>query len=250
MRTVRAWLRLLVFYHSPAVAQHLDRVVPGWEGDCDNKEHGMSTSITVQAVINNTNDNNNNNNNNNNSNVSNSNNNNNNNNDGHNSDHRESTTHDNPPTGGGHQGENGSGGCLPLRWLCGFFTGSLPADQTNCLFDWAIINEQRYAGVFLIATLLEIFSGALGTPLSKPHITPISYIRYITSPSLLPSPPLSHVLPSPLLVNMTGADIRSWFQAIAIGDPGWPSRLSAKTTMTWPVFTSGWLHATAAVVGL
>ena len=125
MRTVRAWLRLLVFYHSPAVAQHLDRVVPGWEGDCDNNEHGMSTSNTSQAVINNNSDNNNNN-----SNLSNTSNNNNNDNDnnGENFDQPENTTHDTTPTGGG-QGEKGGGGCVPLRWLCGFFTGSLPADQ-------------------------------------------------------------------------------------------------------------------------
>jgi hypothetical protein len=30
--SVHTRLRLLVFYHSPAVAQHLDRVLPGWEG--------------------------------------------------------------------------------------------------------------------------------------------------------------------------------------------------------------------------
>lgn len=28
---VHSWLRLLVTYHSPALAQHLDRVLPGWE---------------------------------------------------------------------------------------------------------------------------------------------------------------------------------------------------------------------------
>ena len=71
----------------------------------------------------------------------------------------------------------------------------------------------------------------------------------------LPPPSPSLTPPSPLLqsyhiiiVNMSGQDIRTWFHAIAQGDPAWHSRLSAKTTMTWPVFTSGWLHATAAVV--
>ena len=29
--TVHFWLRLLLIYHNPVIAQHLDRVVPGWE---------------------------------------------------------------------------------------------------------------------------------------------------------------------------------------------------------------------------
>lgn len=28
---LHAWLRLLLSYHSPALVQHLDRVLPGWE---------------------------------------------------------------------------------------------------------------------------------------------------------------------------------------------------------------------------
>jgi hypothetical protein len=28
---IHSWIRLLLIYHSPALAQHLDRVVPGWE---------------------------------------------------------------------------------------------------------------------------------------------------------------------------------------------------------------------------
>jgi hypothetical protein len=28
---LHSWLRLLVLYHSPALAQHFDRTVPGWE---------------------------------------------------------------------------------------------------------------------------------------------------------------------------------------------------------------------------
>ena len=91
---VRAWLRLLVFYHSPALAQHLDRVWPGWEGE---------------------------------------------------------TAED----GGG------GGGGVPLRWLCAFFSGSVPADAALTLLDWAALNEQRYAGAFLAHT----------NPTNNPHPT-------------------------------------------------------------------------------
>jgi hypothetical protein len=40
---VHFWLRLLVTYHSPKLAQHLDRVVPGWEK--------ASTEISTAQVI-------------------------------------------------------------------------------------------------------------------------------------------------------------------------------------------------------
>ncbi len=28
---IHSWIRFLLIYHSPALAQHLDRVIPGWE---------------------------------------------------------------------------------------------------------------------------------------------------------------------------------------------------------------------------
>jgi hypothetical protein len=31
VEVVHRWLRLLLLYHSPELAQHLDRILPGWE---------------------------------------------------------------------------------------------------------------------------------------------------------------------------------------------------------------------------
>ena len=49
-------------------------------------------------------------------------------------------------------------GLVPLNWICGLFSGSLPSEQGVILLDWAILNQERFAGVYLFATLLEIFA--------------------------------------------------------------------------------------------
>jgi hypothetical protein len=37
-------------------------------------------------------------------------------------------------------------GCIPTQWISGLFAGSLPPDQAAVLLDWAILNNERYAG--------------------------------------------------------------------------------------------------------
>ena len=110
---VHSWLRLLVVYHSPAVAQHLDRTLPGWESaapldlacedigtdaassspsDSDSR-NSMGATWTVKGVK------------------------------------------KTEPWG------------IPLTWICGIFAGSLPAEQSSFLLDWALVNQQSYAGM-------------------------------------------------------------------------------------------------------
>lgn len=38
------------------------------------------------------------------------------------------------------------GGCVPLEWTCGAFTGAVPPQHACAILDWAIVTEERYAG--------------------------------------------------------------------------------------------------------
>jgi hypothetical protein len=110
--TVHSWLRLLVVYHSPAVAQHLDRALPGWElaaalpvsGDHADMETDMNTDAT------------------------------------------DGTADDRTWSEKGPQKGKEEKWGIPLNWVCGAFSGSLPAEQCCFLLDWAIVSKQRYAG--------------------------------------------------------------------------------------------------------
>jgi hypothetical protein len=37
-------------------------------------------------------------------------------------------------------------GCIPQSWIFGLFSGSLPPDQAGQLLDWAILENERFAG--------------------------------------------------------------------------------------------------------
>ena len=98
------------------------------------------------------------------------------------------------------------GGCVPLHWICGLFAGSLPPEQSCTLLDWVLLNEDRFAGVYLTAALLGIFG--------------------------------------PQLVCMSGSDIKLWLQRVAAGSGDWYS-LGVQTPgpvqqpPSWPVFVRG-----------
>jgi hypothetical protein len=102
-----SWLRLLVSYHSPAVGQHLDTMLPGWElaikGNANSSEADSDSIHGKKSWA----------------------------------------------SGDGEKGGKGKvkEGCIPLHWISGFFSGSLPAEQSCFLLDWAIVNQLRYAGI-------------------------------------------------------------------------------------------------------
>lgn len=169
-------------YHSPAVAQHLDRVLPGWEG---------SVSVSVPSEDAGT--------------------------------EEASSDTENTWKSSGKKGGGGGGGCIPLHWILGVYGGSVPPEMSCFLMDWAVVNQLKYAGIYLTAALLELFSGAL--------------------------------------VTMTGGDIRVWLQSIASGQEDWykslplclPHPLSisefslTSAVTSWSEFTSGWVHAAAVL---
>lgn len=127
--------------------------------------------------------------------------------------------------------QRGKGGCVPIHWVCGIFTGSLPPEQACLLLDWTIIHQERYAGLYFAAALLDIFSEAL--------------------------------------LELNGAQLRSWFSDVSTCSQDWhlklrPSRPTAATTtklgagtgnfidehldveggsLSWTAFTNGWIHA-------
>lgn len=121
--TVHSWLRLLVVYHSPAVAHHLDRTIPGWE-----KATSLSGIVPVgsaEAEVE----------------------------DGTLADKENAGIPDmesNAKESGGTWRERGStkpeSWGIPLHWICGIFAGSLPVEYSSFLLDWALISQQRYAG--------------------------------------------------------------------------------------------------------
>jgi hypothetical protein len=110
--TVHSWLRLLVVYHSPAVAQHLDRTLTGWELAAALPVSDTHTEMDSDM----------------------------------NTDATDGTADDKTWADKGPQkGKDGKWG-IPLNWVCGAFSGSLPAEQCCFLLDWAIVSKQRYAG--------------------------------------------------------------------------------------------------------
>jgi hypothetical protein len=105
-------LRLLVVYHSPAVAQHLDMALPGWELAAALPVSEVHTEMETDL----------------------------------NTDATDGTADDRTWSDKGPQkGKEGKWG-IPLNWVCGAFSGSLPAEHCCFLLDWAIVSKQRYAG--------------------------------------------------------------------------------------------------------
>ena len=127
IQTMHSWVRLLVVYHSPAVAHHLDRVLPGWElaaclpasRENSGSEVDMETETATETET--------------------------------------ETETETQATEGTPDDEScvaveidkivekESWG-IPLQWICGMFSGSTPAEHSCFLYDWALVSGQRYAG--------------------------------------------------------------------------------------------------------
>ena len=114
-------------------------------------------------------------------------------------------------------------GHISIHFMCNIFTASVPYAQSLCLQDWIITSGERFAGVYLTAALLDIFSI--------------------------------------FLLNMTGTEAREWLLQIAEGEGQWfkssllPSHhffpndskpiteYSLQQGLDWRSFVSGWIHA-------
>jgi hypothetical protein len=244
---VHSWTRLLLTYHAPALAQHLDRVLPGWERaargvssaeseqrqsrfdlDALEQAYGLADNSSSKSKSK-SND----------------------------SAASDSEPPQSPSTAAAaaaassssegliasaspqHLRDGGSGeGCIPLHWICGMFTGCAPPEQAVLLLDWAIVNQERYAGVYLLVALFEIFSA--------------------------------------FLVHMDGAQITAWLEEVSHGGTEWFKSTSLprcaygrpqqqqqqqqeedqpptigqhafQQNLTWPVFLEGWIGAAGAL---
>lgn len=136
-------MRLLLAYHFPALAQHLDRVLPDWEQAAF--ESLMATPSHEEAQTT--------------------------------SDHTSAASDDNSPA----SNSSGNPACLaqvPIAWTCGFFTGSLPAAEQTALWDWAIVQGNKYASLYLTLALFGMYRESL-LKLDGPQIG--SWIAAITA---------------------------------------------------------------------
>ena len=216
---VHAWTRLLVLYHSPALAHHLDRVLPGWErptkglsaaeneqkknrNDLEDleREYGLEGGAEPTEV-------------------------------GEMERSTEGEAGGSIASASPSKAKNSSAGecfrgIVPLHWICGLFSASLPSDQAILLLDWAVVNQERFAGVYLLASLFEVFA--------------------------------------PFLLQMNGESIRQWTEEVSEGRGTWyksnmlPStaygqpqtpleHYTLQQTLSWPAFVEGWVSATAAL---
>jgi hypothetical protein len=206
------WLRTLLSYHSPAVVLHLDRVVPHWERP--SKETSPSSAISAASS------------------------------------QRGSSALDAlerelglgvAEGGGGVLGDEpsispvvssddfviqsappssssatdpASYGCVPSHWITGVFSGSLPPREAALILDWAILNNDKYAGFYLSVSLLTIYSDAL--------------------------------------LRLSGSRIRRWFEDIDLSKDEWfksiPLGPQSFVSGSWTDFIRGWLSATAALI--
>ncbi|KAJ1438566.1 hypothetical protein B484DRAFT_203572 [Ochromonadaceae sp. CCMP2298] len=219
VRVVHSWLRALLYYHSPTLVQHLDRVLPHWEDPA--VEISSQQAVHLESA------------------------------------HRRNAELDalemelgldvldsSPGMGQGGQGGNSPGqgsvgggdeaepviesappstytrmGCLPTHWITGLFCGSVPPAQGLLLLDWALVSRCRYAGVFLTAALLEIYSQSL--------------------------------------LQMGGSRVKQWFEEVSTNKRDWYRNLSVSEMQgageggivpDWDTFTAAWVHTAAALV--
>ncbi len=176
-----AWLRLLLTYHNPALVQHLDRVLPGWER--------MNDQVVDRAGV-----------------IS----------------KKESGE------------DKEEGGIIPLALLMGLYSTSMPYAHALTVMDWQVLQGEAYAGLYLVASLLDLYGTFL---FHMTHTQIRSWMRDVR----------------------TGGDV--WANSTTGGDgscPPWfkspelPATL-AKTkralvdSLTWDSFTEGWLAAAAAM---
>lgn len=134
MHVAHSWLRLLVSYHSPTLCQHLDKAVPGWELPLSNASTAATTAASSVA-------------------------------DEKKANHSDKSatpppsgtdelrrelglTDDPTPTQSLSDKQNATEptGCIPLKFLQGIFTGTVPSQQACIILDWAVLNYERYSG--------------------------------------------------------------------------------------------------------
>lgn len=143
---MHTWLRLLVTYHSPTLAQHLDRVLPGWEKKAKELTSSQSSKLSSMQKASSALD----------------------------SLEKELgldlgfDDFDNDLGMGKESSTITSGsiqsappksatnnGMIHSHWMTTLFAGSIPASQSSSLLDWAVFNGERYAGKIVLYITLQ-----------------------------------------------------------------------------------------------
>jgi hypothetical protein len=143
LQKYHSWMRLLLAYHFPALAQHLDRMLPDWEQAAFDGLMAARSLEEAQTA----------------------------------SDHTPAASDDNSPASNS-SAKPSALAQVPVAWTCGFFTGCLPAAEQTALWDWAIVQGNKYSSLYLTVALLGMYRKSLLT-LDGPQIS--SWIATITA---------------------------------------------------------------------
>lgn len=131
MDVIHRWLRLLLLYHCPVLAQHLDRVLPGWEQpakeasttqtakyskllagtsnlDALERELGLDASFDYES--------------------------------------EQSPVKEVAVIQSAHPKGAEKRGVIATSWFTSFFAGCMPANESAKVLDWAVFNGERFAG--------------------------------------------------------------------------------------------------------
>jgi hypothetical protein len=217
VQKINEWIRLLLSYHFPLLVLHLDRVFPGWEQamqhkgtaevlmtsseemesaslDAMERDLGLSekpVSAESSAASGN-----------------------------------EGSLVSSQPAKESRERHDTGEGCIPSPWLSGIFGDTLPPEQACAVLDWAVLNEDKYFGVYFTASLFGLYSTSLMT-MNRTQIA--SWIAKVNAG-----------------ISSEGSD---WFTHIPLScSPALNvTEDGEQAAVDWQVFVRGWLHATTAL---
>lgn len=222
---MHTWLRLLVTYHSPTVAQHLDRVLPGWEKKAKELTSTQSSKISSIQKANSALD----------------------------SLEKELGLDlgfddfglEDNSTGAGVGDERSiqsappksatNNGMIHSHWMTVFFSGSVPAAQSAALLDWSILNGERFAG-----RILAFF--------------PPDFVKYIINFLVMILIGVYFMaslfeIYGPALEQMNAPQLTQFFESISTNKSNWFATVGSAlpSISNWADFTEAWIHATSGM---
>lgn len=108
-------------------------------------------------------------------------------------------------------------GVISSHWILSYFSGCMPPEHSSKLLDWSVFNGERFAGIYFIASLLEIYSSSL--------------------------------------LKMNAIHLRQWFDDISGNKKDWFKQTKTISwfdqstdleEMSWSQFVYGWIKATGS----
>ena len=126
--TLHFYTRLLLTYHNPKLGLHLDQIFPGWEQSHNSIVLDINDDKDTSPMPSNSNSN-----------------------------HSNGSSRNSSS----HAKKINAVGFIPNEWLVGCLLSSVPIEVGAMIMDWIILNEEKYAGLYLTVAFLLIFSDAL-----------------------------------------------------------------------------------------